>query len=288
MHFPRATRIDLLHTEHLYRYRSNPALIRADLAGLRAGDWVVVDEAQKVPDLLDEIHGLYESRRLHFAITSSSARKLRRADVNLLAGRAVRRDFFPLVWAEIEQPSLLGACLDHGTLPPVLADPVHAADTLASYVGTYLQEEIAAEALTRDVQPFSRFLQVGARHHAQVLNVERVAQQAAIKRRTVDTYFELLEDTLLGFRLPAFRPRVSLPGGGPSEVLLLRRGRGAGRGRLDSRGDARRKAWLLARHTRSRRATGVRPGPGTEKNGGKMRLDRGRGRWWRVFRAGDA
>lgn len=206
MHFPRATRIDLVHTEQLYRYRSNPALIRADLAALRAGDWVVVDEAQKAPDLLDEIHGLYESRRLHFAVTGSSARKLRRADVNLLAGRAVRCDFFPLVWAEIEQPSLLEACLDHGTLPPVLGDPVHAADTLASYVGTYLQEEIAAEALTRNVQPFSRFLQVAARHHAQVLNVERVAQQAAIKRRTVDTYFEILEDTLLGFRLPAFRP----------------------------------------------------------------------------------
>ena len=205
-HFPRAVRIDLLHTEQLYRYRSNPSLIRTDLAGLRAGEWAVIDEAQKVPDLLDEIHGLYESRHIHFAITGSSARKLRRADVNLLGGRAIRCDFFPLAWAEIRQPSFFEACLAYGTLPPVLTDPSHAADTLASYVGTYLQEEIAAEALTRSVQPFARFLQVAARHHAQVLNVERVAQQAAIKRRTVDTYFEILEDTLLGLRLPAYRP----------------------------------------------------------------------------------
>ncbi len=205
-HFPQAVRIDLLHTEQLYRYRSNPSLIRSDLAGLRAGEWAVIDEAQKVPDLLDEIHGLYESRRINFAITGSSARKLRRADVNLLAGRAVRCDFFPLAWAEIKQPSCFEACLAYGTLPPVLTDQSHAADTLASYVGTYLQEEVAAEALTRNIQPFARFLQVAARHHAQVLNVERVAQQAAIKRRTVDTYFEILEDTLLGFRLPAYRP----------------------------------------------------------------------------------
>lgn len=205
-HFPRAVRIDLLHTEQLYRYRSNPSLLRSDLSGLRAGEWAVIDEAQKVPDLLDEIHGLYEARRINFAITGSSARKLRRADVNLLGGRAIRCDFFPLAWGEIKQASFLDACLAYGTLPPVLTDPTHAADTLASYVGTYLQEEIAAEALTRNIQPFARFLQVAAKHHAQVLNVERVAQLAAIKRRTVDTYFEILEDTLLGLRLPAYRP----------------------------------------------------------------------------------
>jgi uncharacterized protein len=109
------------------------------------------------------------------------------------------------VWAEIRRPALLRACLEHGTLPHVLSDPRHAADTLVTYVGTYLQEEIAAEALTRNLQPFTRFLQVAARHHAQLLNVERIAQQAAVKRRTVDTYFEVLADTLLGFRLPALR-----------------------------------------------------------------------------------
>ena len=204
-HFPRAPVIDLLHTEQLFRYRAQPGLIRSDLAHLRPGEWAVIDEAQKVPELLDEIHGLYESRRINFAITGSSARKLRRADVNLLAGRALRCDFFPLTWCEIDRPSLLPSCLEFGTLPHVLGDPTHAADTLVSYVGTYLQEEIAAEALTRSLQPFARFLQVAARHHAQLLNVERIAQQSAVKRRTVDTYFDLLADTLLGFRLPALR-----------------------------------------------------------------------------------
>ncbi|NBX30539.1 DUF4143 domain-containing protein [bacterium] len=125
--------------------------------------------------------------------------------MNLLAGRALRCDFFPLTWCEIDRPSLLPSCLEFGTLPHVLGDPTHAADTLVSYVGTYLQEEIAAEALTRSLQPFARFLQVAARHHAQLLNVERIAQQSAVKRRTVDTYFDLLADTLLGFRLPALR-----------------------------------------------------------------------------------
>jgi predicted AAA+ superfamily ATPase len=204
-HFPAATKIDLLQTEQLYRYRAQPGLLRTDLAHLRPGEWAVIDEAQKVPDLLDEVHGLYESRRINFAISGSSARKLKRADVNLLGGRAIRCDFFPLAWAEIKRPVLLPLCLAYGTLPHVLATPAHAADTLASYVGTYLHEEIAAEALTRNLQPFARFLQVAARHHAQLLNVERVAQQAAVKRRTVDTYFEILADTLLGFRLPALR-----------------------------------------------------------------------------------
>jgi uncharacterized protein len=204
-HFSAAVTIDLLKTEQLYRYRAQPGLLRTDLAHLKPGDWAVIDEAQKVPDLLDEIHGLYESHRLHFAITGSSARKLKRADVNLLGGRAIRCDLFPLTWAEIDRPALLQTCLDYGTLPHVLTAPIHAGDTLASYVGTYLQEEIAAEALTRSLQPFARFLQIAARHHAQLLNVERVAQQAAVKRRTVDTYFEILADTLLGFRLPALR-----------------------------------------------------------------------------------
>lgn len=135
-HFPRATTIDLLHTEKLFRYRATPWLIRTDLAHLRRGEWAVIDEAQKVPELLDEIHGLYESRGINFAISGSIARKLRRADVNLLAGRAIRCDFFPLVWAEIRRPALLPACLEHVTLPHVLTDPVHAADTLVSYVGT--------------------------------------------------------------------------------------------------------------------------------------------------------
>lgn len=158
---------------------------------------------QRVPELLNEVHSLYETQGLEFALTGSSARKLRRANANLLAGRALRCEFFPLAGAEIGNESFLNQCIEFGTLPSIVNYPSLAADTLASYVETYLKEEIAAEALTRNLEPFARFLNVAAQHHAQLLNVESVAQQAAIKRRSADNYFQILDDTLLGFRLPA-------------------------------------------------------------------------------------
>ena len=116
-----ALTIDLLHSDAFFRYKASPSAIRDDVAHLRAGDWVVVDEVQRVPDLLNEIHSLYESAGLHFALTGSSARKLKRADANLLGGRALRCDYFPLVWAEIEEPGLLSACIEFGTLPYVVS-----------------------------------------------------------------------------------------------------------------------------------------------------------------------
>jgi len=197
--------IDLLHSEQYYRYKARPSLLRDDVAHLVRGDWVVIDEAQRVPDLLHEVHSLYETKGLQFALTGSSARKLKRADTDLLAGRAIRCDFFPLTWAEISDVSKLNLCLDYGSLPHVVGAPKFAPDTLASYVQTYLKEEIAAEALTRNLEPFARFLQVAAQRHGQLLNVESVAQEAAVKRRSVDNYFGILEDTLLGFRLPSIR-----------------------------------------------------------------------------------
>ncbi len=195
--------INLLHSDVFYRYKANPEFIRQDLENLQAGDWVVIDEAQRVPELLNEIHGLYESKGLQFAITGSSARKLKRSHANLLAGRAIRCDFFPFVFPEIQDFANLSECIEYGTLPPVVSDGVHAAETLDAYVETYLKEEIAAEAIVRKLEPFARFLRVAAQHHAQHLNVEAVARNCAVKRRTVDNYFAILEETLLGFRLPA-------------------------------------------------------------------------------------
>lgn len=195
--------INLLESDKFFRYKANPAAIREDLADLKAGSWVVIDEIQRVPELLNEVHSLYETRGLEFALTGSSARKLKRANVNLLAGRALRCDFFPLTGAEIQDESLLSHAIEYGTLPAIVKSPHLAADTLASYVETYLKEEIAAEALTRNLEPFARFLMVAAQHHAQLLNVESVALQCSVKRRSVDNYFQIVEDTLLGFRLPA-------------------------------------------------------------------------------------
>ena len=197
--------IDLLHSEQFYRYQARPSLLREDVAHLLPGDWIVIDEAQRVPDLLHEVHSLYETKGLQFALTGSSARKLKRADANMLAGRALRCDFFPLTWAEMGDDAMQDLCLDYGSLPHVVTAPKFAPDTLASYVQTYLKEEVAAEALTRSLEPFARFLQVAAQRHGQLLNVESVAQEAAVKRRSVDNYFSILEDTLLGFRLPALR-----------------------------------------------------------------------------------
>ncbi len=199
--------INLLHSKVFFRYKANPELIRGDLENLHAGDWVVIDEAQRVPELLNEIHSLYESKGIQFAITGSSARKLKRSHANLLAGRAIRCDFFPFVFAEIANFTNIPECIEYGTLPPVVADGVHAAETLSAYVDTYLKEEIAAEAMTRQLEPFARFLRIAAQNHAQHLNVESVARGCAVKRRTVDNYFAILEETLLGFRLPALSLR---------------------------------------------------------------------------------
>jgi len=188
-----------------FRYKANPQLLRSDVASLKKGDWVVIDEAQRVPELLNEVHSLYESVGLQFAITGSSARKLRRSDANLLAGRLLRCDFFPLTWNEVGSAKLFENCLAFGSLPATLNSPDSAPDMLASYVQTYLREEVAAEALTRNLEPFARFLMTAAQHHGQLLNIESIAKQAAIKRGSVDNYFRIIEDTLLGFRLPALR-----------------------------------------------------------------------------------
>jgi predicted AAA+ superfamily ATPase len=197
--------INLLHSDQFFRYQANPAVLREDLKDVAAGEWVVVDEAQRVTELLNEIHSLYESKGIQFAITGSSARKLKRAQANLLAGRAVRCDLFPFAFEEIKDPDLIEFCVEFGSLPPVISEPEMAADILSAYVETYLKEEIATEAVTRQLEPFARFLRVAAQYHGQHLNVESVARESSVKRRTVDNYFGILEDTLLGFRLPALQ-----------------------------------------------------------------------------------
>ena len=158
-----------------------------------------------MPELLNEVQSLYQSHDIHFAITGSSARKLKRSQANLLAGRALRCDFFPFVYAELKDQSLLPEYIEFGTLPPVIADPSHVRETLSAYVETYLKEEVAAEALTRQLESFARFLRVAAQHHGQHLNVEAIARESRVKRRTVDNYFQILEDTLLGYQLPALK-----------------------------------------------------------------------------------
>jgi predicted AAA+ superfamily ATPase len=164
---------------------------------------VVLDEIQKLPVLLDEVHRLIEQRDIRFVLTGSSARKLRRGGVNLLGGRAPSRTLHPFVLRELGDQFVLQKALDRGLVPPIYFSDRPRED-LRAYVGTYLKEEIAAEALTRNVPAFSRFLEVAALNHGTMLNFSAVASDAQVPVSTVREYFHILEDTLLARSLPAW------------------------------------------------------------------------------------
>jgi len=164
---------------------------------------VVLDEIQKLPVLLDEVHRLIEQRRIRFVLTGSSARKLRRGGVNLLGGRAPSWTLHPFIYRELGSEFDLTKALDRGLLPAIYFSDSPRED-LRAYVGTYLKEEIAAEALTRSVPAFSRFLEVAALSHGTMLNFTTVASDAQVPVSTVREYFHILEDTLLARTVPAW------------------------------------------------------------------------------------
>jgi len=168
---------------------------------------VIIDEVQKLPQLLDEVHLMIErNKELRFILTGSSARKLKRGGANLLAGRAWVTRLHPLVSAEIGPGRLLHR-LNRGSLPAVLDSELPHED-LRAYVGTYLQEEIRAEGLTRSMENFSRFLEVAGACHGEQVNYTAVGSDAGVPPRTVREYFQILEDTLIGYQLPAYRKTV--------------------------------------------------------------------------------
>jgi predicted AAA+ superfamily ATPase len=196
----RAIVIDLLRSDLFLRLSANPADLES-LVGAKRGPstWVVIDEVQKIPELLDEVHRLIEGRRIRFLLTGSSARKLRRGRANLLAGRAWQASLFALVWPEIPNFDL-SRHLRWGGLPSVVPsdDPD---EELAAYTRTYLHEEILAEGLVRRLPPFARFLTVAALANGQMVNFEQIASDAAVPASTVREYVAILEDTLIGFLL---------------------------------------------------------------------------------------
>jgi predicted AAA+ superfamily ATPase len=204
---PEAHRIDLLDEELYQGLLAEPGGFAAELRALPAGSQVVVDEVQRLPALLNEVHRFMEERQLRFALLGSSARKLKTAGTNLLAGRALWKTMFPFVPEELGQDFDLERALRHGTIPLVWTSPDPGA-TLDSYVQLYLKEEIKAEALVRNLPGFARFLPIAGLFHGQVLNVSSLARDAGTARTTVDGYLEILEDTLLAFRLPAYEARL--------------------------------------------------------------------------------
>ena len=202
--FPTAAAYDLLDTREALRLSKNPDVLFRELAALTTGAWAAIDEVQKVPELLNEVHRLIEARGLRFVLSGSSARKLRRRGVNLLAGRAITTTLFPLVSAELDFELDVERALSYGTLPTALVDD-HPLDYLRTYAETYLVQEVQAEALTRNLGAFARFLEIAARQNAQATNATSIARDAGIDRRTVQNHFAILTDTLIGYWLPAWK-----------------------------------------------------------------------------------
>jgi predicted AAA+ superfamily ATPase len=203
---------NLLHEKEWSRLTRAHELFRQEVEALPGGSWVVVDEVQRLPWLLNEVHDLLslDARRVRFALTGSSARSLKARDVNLLAGRALSRRFFPLVASEIGLDVEVDDLLRFGGLPAVRSEQAMAAriDLLEAYRDTYLAEEVRNEGLVRNLDGFARFLDVAALMNAQVLNATAIARDAGVSRTTVQGFFEVLADTMIGTTLPAWRPRA--------------------------------------------------------------------------------
>jgi predicted AAA+ superfamily ATPase len=197
--------IDLLQAEEYRRYLQNPERLREELALRPSIRQVVIDEVQKVPQLLDEAHWLHE-RGVRLALCGSSARKVKRGQANLLGGRAVRYELHGLIAREIGREFDLDRMLNHGCLPRVyLSDEPRR--LLNGYVADYLKEEVAAEGLVRNLPVFSAFLNVAALSDAELVNFSTIARECGVSSPTVKGYFEILEDTLLGRWVPAYTRR---------------------------------------------------------------------------------
>ena len=205
--FPDALIIDLLQPDVTRDLLARPERLTDLVRGAPARATVVLDEVQRVPELLNVVHALIESRdRRQFVLTGSSARKLRRGGVDLLAGRAVVRSLHPFIAAELGVFSVADA-LENGMLP-LAAAAERPEDVLRAYASLYLDEEVRYEGWTRNVGAFARFLEAVSFSHASVLNVASVARECQVERKTVAGYIEILEDLLLAYRVPVFRRRA--------------------------------------------------------------------------------
>jgi predicted AAA+ superfamily ATPase len=200
--------IDMLDPETLRLFQARPERLMERVAAQPLVTDVVIDEVQKVPALLDVVHKLIEGERpLRFILTGSSARKLRRGAANLLAGRLTELQMHPFMAAELGDAFDLQRALEVGLVPLVWSAAVPE-NTLRAYASLYLQEEVQAEALVRNVGAFARFLEAISFSHGSLLNLSEVARECQVGRKTVEGYLEILEDLLLSFRVPVFTRRA--------------------------------------------------------------------------------
>ncbi|HOX44251.1 MAG TPA: AAA family ATPase [Myxococcota bacterium] len=215
---PAARTYNLLQSEVYLELGRRPALLREECR--TQGELIVIDEVQRLPELLNEVHLLIEERRARFLLTGSSARKLRRGGVNLLGGRARTLTLHPFVRRELGRAFELERALNHGLIPSIyLSDSPE--EDLRDYAGSYLREEVAAEGLTRNVPAFGRFLEVAALCHGTLINLSKIASDAQVPRSTVQEYFQILQDTLLAHTLPAWKRGLKRKPIGTSKFYLF-------------------------------------------------------------------
>lgn len=204
--FPTGLKIDLLEAKTYNSLLASPSKLE-ELIPPHFDDWLIIDEIQRVPELLNEVHRLIEERKIKFVLTGSSARKLRTRGVNLLAGRALTRFMHPLTAGELGSDFSLSKSLQFGHLPAIFSEP-DPEDYLTSYIQTYLREEVQQEGLTRNLQTFARFLEAASFSQASTLNISEVARDCQANRKLVEEYFYILEDLLLAYRIPIFSKRA--------------------------------------------------------------------------------
>lgn len=201
--FPKSIYIDLLDTEMSSRFRRRPVLLYEMLSDKPEKTLVIIDEIPEVPELLNEVHRLISERNLLFILCGSSARKLKRKGKNTLGGRALPIYLYPFVSEEIDDFDIDRA-VNYGMLPPHYLSK-NPSRQLSAYIQVYLKEEIKEEALVRNLDSFQRFLEAAALTDGEIINNNNIAQDCGVSATTVSSYFDILEDTLIGYRIPAYR-----------------------------------------------------------------------------------
>jgi predicted AAA+ superfamily ATPase len=200
MIYPDALYFDLLLANEFNRFLSNPSLLRETVEADNSSSPVIIDEIQRLPSLLNEIQWLIVNRKRQFVLSGSSPRKIVRSGGNLLGGRAIRYELYPLIYKEIPDFELIRA-LNNGLLPRMYLSE-RPARLLSAYIGSYLRDEIMAEAKIRNIASFSRFLEIAAFSNGEIVNYTNIAAECGVSGPTVKEYFQILEDTMTGRFLP--------------------------------------------------------------------------------------
>lgn len=207
VYYPDALRIDFLKPEILRRFLAYPERFE-ELVRASTSKTIIIDEVQKLPEILNIVHSLIEEKLdLQFILTGSSSRKLKRAGVNLLAGRAILRYLHPFMAAELGENFSLESALQNG-LVPLIIESKDVTGTLQAYINLYLEEEVKAENLVRNMGHFSRFLEVMSFSHASIINISNIARECEVSRKLIEGYLDVLQDLLLSFQIPVFTLRA--------------------------------------------------------------------------------